>query len=106
MPFSSARSVRAPASNATIAVTARVPGMPNRTSGRRFSSVVVSSCTMRASVASALAALWGTVVLAAAAPSPAAAANGMEVTLADDAVFLYRTYYHRKRAFEQALPLG
>jgi hypothetical protein len=61
---------------------------------------------MRASVASVLAALAAGVALAASAPPPAVAAQGMEVTLADDAVFLYRTYYRRKRAFGQALPLA
>jgi hypothetical protein len=40
MPFSSARSVRAPASNATSAVAARVPGMLRRTSGSPVSNVV------------------------------------------------------------------
>src|SRR3954468_16122379 len=106
MPFSSACSVRAPASNATSAVTARVPGMPKRTSGRRFSSVVLSSSTMRASVAGAIAALAAAAGLAGATPQRAAAAQGMEVTLADDAVFLYRGYYDRKHAFRQALPLA
>jgi hypothetical protein len=61
---------------------------------------------MRASVAGALAGLAGVVALAAASPPPATAAQGMEVSLADDAVFLYRGYYHRRRAFEQALPLA
>src|SRR3954462_15783087 len=42
MPFSSGRSVRAPASKATRAVTARVPSMFSFTSGRPVSRVVVS----------------------------------------------------------------
>lgn len=64
---------------------------------------MLSTSTMRASVASALVAL---VAVAAVASAPARAADGMEVSLADDGVFLYRTYYNRKHAFKQALPLG
>src|SRR6059036_367482 len=40
IPFSSGRSVRAPASKATSTVTARVPGIRRRTSGRPVASVV------------------------------------------------------------------
>jgi hypothetical protein len=61
---------------------------------------------MRASVAGAIATLAVAAGLAAATPPRAAAAQGMEVTLADDAVFLYRGYYNRKHAFKQALPLA
>ncbi|HKP89485.1 MAG TPA: hypothetical protein VJT75_05865 [Thermoleophilaceae bacterium] len=64
---------------------------------------MVSTWTIRASVASALAAL---VAAGAVAPAPAAAADGMEVALADDGVFLFRTYYRRARAFDQARPLA
>jgi hypothetical protein len=65
---------------------------------------------MRASVAGAfagaLAGLAAVLAVATAAPPRAVAAQGMEVTLADDAVFLYRGYYSRRHAFEQALPLA
>ena len=52
MPFSSGRSVRAPASNATSAVTARVPSMFRRTRGRPVSRVVVSVEIMGLTLAS------------------------------------------------------
>src|SRR5688500_16049547 len=42
MPFSSGRSVRAPASKATSTVTARVPGRATRWSGRPLASVEVA----------------------------------------------------------------
>ena len=64
---------------------------------------MVSTSTIRVSVASALTALAAAAALA---PAPAAADDDMEVALADDGVFLYRTYYGRKRAFKQALPLA
>ena len=41
MPFSSARSVRAPASKATRIVVARVPGSAMRWTGRPLGAVVV-----------------------------------------------------------------
>src|SRR5215213_1201899 len=46
MPFSSSRSVRAPASNATRAVTARVPGIWSFTSGRPVGRDVVAMSIM------------------------------------------------------------
>jgi hypothetical protein len=53
----------------------------------------------------ALAAVLALVVLALAAPA-AHAANGMEVALQDDPVFLQRAYYDRDRALAQARELG
>ncbi len=41
MPFSCVRSVRAPASNATSAVSARVPGSPMLYTGSPFAATVV-----------------------------------------------------------------
>src|SRR3954453_13595154 len=46
MPFSSGRSVRAPASNATRTVIARVPGRSIRCIGRPLGSVVLSIFAM------------------------------------------------------------
>src|SRR3954463_15913383 len=51
MPFSSARSVRAPASNATRAVTARVPGIASLMTGRPVSRVFWAISIMRSNVA-------------------------------------------------------
>ena len=66
---------------------------------------MLSRSTIRTSVASALVAI-AAVATAAAAPPRAVAANGMDVALGDDAVFLYHAYYHRQRAFEQARSLA
>ena len=41
MPFSCGRSVRAPASNATSTVSARVPGSATRCTGSPFAGTVV-----------------------------------------------------------------
>ncbi len=46
MPFSSARSVRAPASKATSAVTERVPSSSTRCSGRPLGRVEVEVVVM------------------------------------------------------------
>ncbi len=50
MPFSSGRSVRAPASKATRTVTARVPSRPTRCSGRPLASVDEEIVGMRTTV--------------------------------------------------------
>lgn len=50
--------------------------------------------------------LLALVTCAVAAPSSAQAANGMEVALQDDPIFLHRDYYDRDRALAQAREMG
>jgi hypothetical protein len=54
----------------------------------------------------ALPLLAATLLCALAGAAPARAAAGMEIGLQDDSVFVYRTYYDRELAFQQAREIG